>query len=83
MVTMCEQRITTQCVCRSSLKSQGNTWVVYIYCSIGTFLSERTMRGTMGSELGRDLWWIMKGKRSISRNTRKRPYHNRQYGNSS
>ena len=34
----------------------------YIYCSIGSFQSERTMVGTMVSELGRDLLWIMKGK---------------------
>ena len=34
----------------------------YIYCSIGSFLSERTMVGTMVSELGRDLLWIKKGK---------------------
>ena len=36
---------------------------VLIYCSIGTFLSERTMARTMVSELGRDLLWIMKGKK--------------------
>ena len=41
----------------------------YIYCSIGSFLSERMVgdlsRRTMVNELGRDLLWIMKGKDSL------------------
>ena len=35
--------------------------VVYIYCSIGAFLSERTMKESKGGELGRDLLLIIKG----------------------
>ena len=35
--------------------------VDYIYCSIGTFLSERTMMESKGGELGRNLLLIMKG----------------------
>ena len=35
--------------------------VDYIYCSIGTFLSKRTMTESKGGRLGRNLLSIMKG----------------------
>ena len=35
--------------------------VDYIYCSIGTFSSERTMIESKGGKLGRNLLLIMKG----------------------
>ena len=62
----------------------------YIYCSIGTLLSERTMRESNRGELGRDLLWIMKG--SVNQEWKyhlrmaiaeRGPYHKRQYGNGS
>ena len=53
----------------------------YIYCSIGTYLSERTMKEFKGGEHGRDLLSIMKG--SIIHITKRGPYHKRQYGNDS
>ena len=35
--------------------------VVYIYCSIGTFLSERTMKESKRGKLERNLLSIIKG----------------------
>ena len=44
----------------------------YIYCSIGTFLSERTMEESKRGELGRNLLSIVKGSVNHLRKCRPR-----------